>query len=169
MNNLPTYDMLNNLIPGVVLSMLLSKYTSYQLLQSDFVAGIFLYYFVGVVVNRFGSLVIKPLIEKDKQTAEEYKRYITASQKDSKIDILSQTNNVYRSFISLIILFFIIKCFELMTQVAPFLNLIQIPLFLITLLIMFVVSYNKQSKYIQQRVDNAHGINALEDHNKEVL
>jgi hypothetical protein len=38
--------------------------TQYSLVQDDIVIGVFLYYFVGLVISRFGSLAIEPMLKR---------------------------------------------------------------------------------------------------------
>ncbi|MCQ9208569.1 MAG: hypothetical protein NG712_04240, partial [Omnitrophica bacterium] len=61
---LSSYNLFNYLFPGIVFVIILKEMTSYSLLQENFITGAFVYYFIGLVVSRFGSLVVEPLLKK---------------------------------------------------------------------------------------------------------
>jgi hypothetical protein len=94
----------------VLFVILLKETTSYNLVHDDLLLGAFLYYFVGLIINRVGSLVIESLALKYKFVIyKPYSEYIKASEKDSKLDILSETNNMFRSFAGLfLVLLFVV-------------------------------------------------------------
>ena len=65
-DKLSTYNIFNYLFPGVLFAYILSKVSSYDLIQKDLVTGVFLYYFIGLVISRIGSLFIEPFLKKNK-------------------------------------------------------------------------------------------------------
>lgn len=87
-----------------------------------------------------------------------YKEYIKASEKISFIKILNETNNMYRTMISVFASVLIIKLYEILS--IHFINLfgqIGMPLEILLLLIgmiLFIVSYKKQTDYIRKRVQD---------------
>ena len=62
LDKLSSYNLFNYLLPGVLFVVIASKVTRYGFIQDDIVIGVFLYYFIGMVISRFGSLVIEPLL-----------------------------------------------------------------------------------------------------------
>jgi hypothetical protein len=58
-----SYNLFNNLLPGVVFCLLADKFFSFSLIQSDIVVGLFFYYFVGLVISRVGSIIVEPLLK----------------------------------------------------------------------------------------------------------
>jgi len=37
--------------------------TSYSFLQEDIIIGLFVYYFIGLIISRIGSLIIEPFLK----------------------------------------------------------------------------------------------------------
>jgi hypothetical protein len=56
LNKLSTYNVFNYLVPGALFAVFAGQLTHYSFLQRDVVIGVFIYYFVGMVVSRVGSL-----------------------------------------------------------------------------------------------------------------
>ena len=59
-----SYNLFNYLFPGIVFVVLAKMITPYSFLHEDIILGIFIYYFVGLSISKFGSLVIEPLLKK---------------------------------------------------------------------------------------------------------
>jgi len=152
-NKLSTYNIFNYLFPGIVFSIALNQITSFDLLQENLLVGFFVYYFIGLVISRFGSLVIEPLLRKLKfVNFVDYADFVKASKKDEKIDLYSEINNMYRTVISMIILLLGLKIYDKAFKQLDFFQTWGIWLFLIGLLVMFLLSYRKQTEYVVKRV-----------------
>ena len=148
-----SYNLFNYLFPGIVFVVLANTITPYNFAQDDILLAIFIYYFVGLSVSRFGSLVIEPLLKKTSFVKfVEYKKYLLAIKKDKDIEILSEINNVYRTISSVFILLVILKIYSLLESKFLFLHEFGVYVLGILLLIMFLYSYKKQTKYIKDRV-----------------
>jgi hypothetical protein len=155
LDKLSSYNIFNYLLPGVVFVVILSKVTSYDFVQNDLIVGVFLYYFIGLIVSRIGSVVIEPILKKSSFVHfAEYSTFISASKVDSKIEILSEVNNMYRTICSLLLLEIIFIFYE---KAATFLPLPQkfgpISL-LVAVLVLFLFSYKKQTNYITKRIES---------------
>ena len=152
-SKISSYNLFNYLLPGVIFSFLVENFTSYSLIQDNILVGVFLYYFVGLIISRIGSLAIEPFLKwiKFLQFAD-YKDFIKASKNDEKIELFSEQNNMYRTFISMFFLFFLSKGYELLSLIYPFLK--QVDSFLLSFLIfcLFLASYRKQTNYIKNRI-----------------
>jgi hypothetical protein len=61
LDKLSSYNLFNYLLPGIIFVVLASEITRYSFIHDDIVIGAFLYYFIGLVISRFGSLAIEPL------------------------------------------------------------------------------------------------------------
>jgi len=98
LSKLSSYNLFNYLLPGIIFVVLATKVTHYSFIQQDILIGAFLYYFIGLVISRLGSLVIEPLLKclLFLQFAD-YKDFLAASKKDEKIELLSEVNNTYRT------------------------------------------------------------------------
>ena len=110
LEKLSSYNIFNYLFPGMIFCILLEKTTSYSIIQENIVIDVFLAYFIGLLISRISSLIIEPLLKKVKFVKfAEYKDFVLASENDSKIELLSESNNMYRVFISLFFLLLIIS------------------------------------------------------------
>ena len=155
LDKLSSYNIFNNLLPGVLFSVLASKMTELELIQKDIVVGVFVYYFVGLIISRFGSLIIEPLLRKTKFLKfADYKDFIQASAKDGKIEILSEANNMYRTFIATFLLLGLMKLYFLLATKWSFLTDWSDWILVILIIGMFLFSYRKQTNYITKRINS---------------
>ena len=148
-----SYNIFNYLIPGVVYAVLISKWESINLIQDDILTGAFLYYLIGLIISRIGSLFIKPILDfvgfvKD----EPYEDFVDASEKDTKLDKLSEVNNTYRTLIAL---FFSLIITKGIISLYDFLDLtsdLKWILSCVGLFVLFLFAYRKQSNFITKRI-----------------
>ena len=153
LTKLSSYNLFNYLLPGVLFAILASKMTPYDLLQKDIATGLFLYYFLGMVVSRFGSLVISPLLKSLKFVRfAEYKSFVVASKKDPQIEILSEVNNTYRTICSLFALLLLLKIYANIEASLRSLRERESTLLVVLLLLMFLFAYRKQTSFIVKRI-----------------
>lgn len=153
LSKLSSYNLFNYLLPGIIFVIILDEVTHYSLIQQNIVIGMFLYYFIGLIVSRFGSLFIEPILKYFRflQFAD-YKEFVKASKKDDKLELLLEVNNTYRTLCSLFILLLLLKLYEKLEALAPFLREMNSIILTILLLIIFLFSYRKQTKYISCRI-----------------
>lgn len=155
LDKLSSYNIFNYLLPGILFSVLASKMTELELIQKDLVVGVFVYYFVGLIISRFGSLIIEPLLKKIKFLKfADYKDFIQASAKDGKIEVLSEANNMYRTFIATFLLIALTKLYFLLAQKWSFLTDFRDWILVVLIVGMFLFSYRKQTKYITKRINS---------------
>lgn len=153
LSKLSSYNLFNYLFPGIIFVVLVSEITSYSFIQEDIAIGVFLYYFIGLVVSRFGSLVIEPLLKKNSFLQfSDYKDFVVASKKDEKIELFSEVNNTYRTLCSLFTLLILLKLYEKIELKFPALKEWDAIILIVLLLAMFLFSYRKQSSYITKRI-----------------
>lgn len=103
------YNLFNYLLPWVIFTIITSKILNINFTNNneDLITYLFVYYFLWMVISRFWSLVVEPILKKIKFIEfADYKDYLRASKKDLNIDILSEENNVYRTFIYFFICMF---------------------------------------------------------------
>lgn len=147
------YNLFNFLLPGVLFAAILERLTSYSITQENLVIGAFLYYFVGLVISRLGSLIIEPVLKKISFVEfMPHVDFVYASKSDPKMEVLSQENNMYRTFIALFILLSLAKIYELSAQKFPLLNEQSAMIVVVVLMIIFLLSYRKQTSYITSRI-----------------
>ena len=101
-DKLSQYNFLTNILPGTVLCIILKYLVGYDLIPDDYYQAGIVFYFVGMVNSRVGSLVIEPILKAISWVKfAPYSEFLRAEKEDAKLTILSQENNVFRSYISL--------------------------------------------------------------------
>lgn len=152
-NKISSYNLFNYLLPGILFVVITKYFTQYSFIQNDVIIGAFVYYFIGLVISRIGSLVIEPMFKKIKFLKfTDYKDFVSASKIDSKIDILSEANNTYRTLCSLFLLLLLFRIYQLINDKFQWLNYYNPYILLGLLFIMFLFAYRKQTKYITKRI-----------------
>ena len=153
LTKLSSYNLFNYLMPGVLFAILVSETTHYQLIQKDIITGVFLYYFLGLVVSRFGSLVIGPILKRLSFIKfADYNAFVAASKKDAQIEVLSEANNTYRTFCSLFSLLLMLKLYIKIEARLPFLKEWDATLLTVLLLVTFLFAYRKQTSFVVKRI-----------------
>lgn len=156
LEKISSYNIFNHLLPGVVFCVVGSYITTIDLLQSDLLRGFFIYYFVGVVISRIGSVIIEPFLKLTNIIVyAPYEKYIEASMKDPKIETLSETNNMYRTLVSLFVSLLLLKLFSFLSIKYSWISEHADLSILTIILLMFVAAYRKQTKYIKSRVEKS--------------
>ncbi len=154
LDKLTSYNIFNYLFPGVLFVIIAKSTTDYNFVQEDTLLGAFLYYFIGMTISRFGSVFIEPLFKKIKFLKfRDYKDFVKASKKDSKIDLLSEVNNTYRTLNAMTLSLLLLKLYNFMDTKFQFGNSISLIILTIIITILYVFSYRKQTNYISKRID----------------
>lgn len=152
-DKLTSYNIFNYLFPGVLFAGTGSYYTSYSLILDNIVIGVFVYYFYGLVISRIGSLIVEPFLKKLKLVRfASYAQFMAASKADEKIEILSETNNMYRTLISVLICLLLAKVYGYLQHSYSWFSDYAPSTVIVLLLILFVFSYRKQTEYITKRI-----------------
>ncbi|EMN9739235.1 phosphohistidine phosphatase [Klebsiella quasipneumoniae] len=148
-----SYNLFNNLFPGALFIYLLERSTSVVLSTEDIVKNIVLYYFVGLVIGRVGSIVVEPILKAVRVIRfTPYSDYISACKKDSKIEMLQEVANMYRTLLTMsILLLAALLCIEALTNNNYNLSKWVSSFFTVV----FIASYIKQINYIVARVVKA--------------
>lgn len=151
---LSSYQILNYLIPGSVFCVLLKHLVEYDIIHFSMVENVIICYFVGMVNSRLGSLILYPILKKTKFIKEaEYPDFVAAEKKDSKVTILSDINNVFRSFTNVMLLLLCSLGIKNIDCISNFVigNIDWIAI--ISLSIIFLFSVRKQTKFVRNRVE----------------
>lgn len=154
LDKLSSYNIFNNLLPGVLFAVLVDATTSLRILHKEIVVGVFVYYFLGATVSRVGSLVVEPILKKVgfvKFAA--YSDFVKAVKVDPKIDVLSETNNMYRTLCALMLCVSAVALYDAASKYYKFLDDAATAVCLVGLSVLFLVSYRKQTSYITKRVE----------------
>jgi hypothetical protein len=153
LNKLSSYNLFNYLLPGAVFVFIASKIANRDLIQGNVFVELAVYYFIGLVISRVGSLLIEPVLKKILFLKfADYKDFVEASSKDPKIEVLSEANNTYRTLCSLFAITLLVKPYIWAVTVFSPLADWSMTILCFLLLAVFVFSYRKQTSYITRRV-----------------
>lgn len=154
LKKISSYNLLNNLLPGAILCFVIRHFIGFGLPSDNIINKLFIYYFFGTIINRVGSILVENIYRKIKPDAfAKYSEYIEASKIDKKIDVLSETNNMYRTFLSLLIVIACVKVyFHIIEHTTMFAKVVPYIVGAI-LIVIFTLSYGKQTKRIKERVE----------------
>lgn len=178
-NKISSYDILNNLLPGAIFCYIIKNSTRIIIPTEDIFESIVIYYFVGMIISRIGSLYVERTLRvikvRNKITLNEenfldfapYEDYIEASKDNQFLQILNEKNNIYRTISAMLIMVIIVKLYDCFFY--DWVNFIVVTgsnflfIFVISIITMlFIQSYRKQTNYIKSRVEKY-----LEDKQKE--
>ena len=148
LDKLSSYNIFNYLLPGVLFAVFVDALTSFHIVQKDPVVGVFVYYFLGSVVSRVGSLIVEPLLQRFRVVVfAPYEDFVRASKADPKIDILSEANNVYRTICALMVCIGGVVLFEHAAAYYPSIKTSMPWVLIIGLFALYLISYRKQTSY----------------------
>ncbi|MBN4047348.1 hypothetical protein JYU05_02285 [bacterium AH-315-P13] len=154
LDKLTSYNIFNYLFPGTIFVIIAKAITNYDFIQENNLLGGFLYYFIGMIISRFGSVIIEPILKKTNFLKfQEYSEYIYASKNDAKIELLSEVNNTYRTLSSMILLLLILKLYNYFSIKFNFSTTLTLIVLTMLILVLFLFSYRKQANYITKRID----------------
>ena len=153
LDKLSSYSIVNNLIPGALFVCLFKLFIGEQLPLESAIEKVFAYYCCGMIINRIGSLIIEPICAKLRIVKYAPKaEYITATKKDKLIETLLETNNLYRTCAGMALMLLICKLYSCVAQFLLIPVTITWWVIIVLLLVLFIVSYRKQTKHIVSRV-----------------
>lgn len=148
-----SYNIFNYLLPGALFNYLFKQFFDMELVQGNIVENLFVYYFLGMIVSRIGSIFIEPICKKIKWVKyADYGEYVKALEKDDMVKLLSEVNNTYRTLLSGGIVLIAIKMYFCISEKLKISNDIDIILATIFVVVLFGFSYRKQTKYVIDRV-----------------
>ena len=151
---LSQYNFLTNILPGTVLCIVLKYLVEYDLVLSDtYLAGI-LFYFVGMINSRVSSIIVEPFLKWIKWLVfAPYPDFVKAEQKDGKLTLLSQENNTYRSYVSVMFISLVAYLYKNYLTEFTFIKDNEIVILLIVIGFLFMFAYRKQTGYVRKRVE----------------
>ena len=153
LEKLSAYNIFSYLLTGLLFVSLGERLTSFSLIQRSWIVGIVLYYFIGLVISRVGSLIVKPVLERIGFVKEApYEDYVEASKSDSKIGILSAQNNLFRTLCAMVMMLMGLKIGEKVIGILPWGADVYDFIFLVGLFMLFLFSYRKQAQDVVRRV-----------------
>jgi hypothetical protein len=153
LEKLTSYNLFNYLLPGAVFAYFAESGLEIRLVPDDLVTSAFIYYFLGVIISRFGSLLLEPLLKKLRVVKfEHYQSFLSASEKDSKIEILVEAANMYRTFFSAMLLLMLLNAYLKLESLCPALLEWRGLISGFTLALIFLFAFKKQTDYIANRI-----------------
>jgi hypothetical protein len=154
LDKISSYNLFNYLLPGIIFAVLAGNSIQSPIANRDILVAAFLYYLLGLVVSRFGSLVIEPLLKRISFVKfADYRDFVAASKKDDRVELLSEVNNTYRTLCSLFALLLLLKLYTIIEAMFPLLKEWEATILWVLLLVIFLFSYRKQTSYITKRID----------------
>lgn len=158
LQKISSYHILNYLLSGVIFCVCIEYFSCFAVLQHDnLFFDSFVYYFIGLIISRIGSIVIEPLLLKTNFVRySKYEDYVKATKDDTKIEILLETNNMYRTFTSVFLVFGLVKVYECVARCLEFepINKVALITLFIGVFLLFLFAYKKQSDYIDKRIES---------------
>jgi hypothetical protein len=156
LDRLSSYNLLNNLLPGVLFLVLIDVLEIAYINESNILLMLFGGYFAGMVLSRIGSVVIEPWFKWWKIVRyAKYEDFLKAEVKDVKMPTLLSESNMFRTFVAMFLLLLLLYGVCLFPSTKEWLRTPSaIIVMLVLLLILFTVSYRKQSTYIRKHVEN---------------
>lgn len=147
---LEIYQFINYIFPGVIFGTIFTKIIGENFLDNNIVIAIIEYYFIGLVLSRIGSVLIKPMLEKLKVVNfEQYEEFVKCGKKDDKVDLLQREANQYRTYIATFICLSVVEAYLCITNKTFY----EIILLFIALVIIFILSYKKQTDFVIKRIN----------------
>ena len=154
LDKISSYNLFNNLLPGILFVSISKNFTDYNFIQENNFIGAFLYYFIGMVISRFGSLFLAPFLRWTSFLKfADYKSFVSASKKDEKIELLSEVNNTYRTISAMFIVLILEKIYNYIQVVWQISDKISSFIIMVLVLAMFLFSYRKQTNFIIKRIN----------------
>lgn len=153
------YELVINLFPGIMSNYFLKRLFGVDLtLGCNDIEKLFIWYFIGMIVSRFASVVIEPLSKFVKliQCAS-YNDYLEAQKQDKQISLLARKSELYRNLLAMGILMVILIIVNIVLLI-DFTKILQssvVAELLIGMLIVviFAIAYRKQVTYVRKRVE----------------
>lgn len=153
LNKISSYNIFNYMLPGVLFAVLSHKISDINLLQDDIFVGVFVYYFFGLVLSRIGSIIVEPLLRRLSTVRfADYESFVRASSKDPNLEVLSETNNMYRTLVALVLVGLLLRGYMCLSVIVPQLMSWLLSLSLWGLLFLFILAFRKQTVYISRRI-----------------
>jgi len=157
-----SYHILTNIIPGAFFVLTLKYLFGVELSTGGAVEDIVIYYFVGLLIGRIGSLIVVRICRhefgKTKWCFIRYAPkadYINAAKLDGKIEVLSETNDCFRNLLTASLLLLPFAHFY-----SQFIQ--HVPLYaswrcaaVLLLVILFAFAFREQTSHVRGRVEIA--------------
>ena len=151
-DKLSSYNLFNYLFPGFLFVVILKKTTSMLPCEIEFkVIDVTLIYFVGLVISRIGSLSIENILEKRKKIDKiNTKTLFDRINQYSKVEIIHEAMNMYRTLAAGSGLLFLISIVDLMINKPQIGKCLLTMVLELLLFILFTYAFCKQRKKVNE-------------------
>lgn len=154
LSKISSYNLLSNLIPGAIFCVIIKYLVGYDFISVSIIELLIIFYFSGMVIGRLGSLIVECLLRKLKVVSYiDHKSYVAAELIDKKIASICEANNIYRSMITAILTAILLKLYRAVVEFQWEFGYFSEWMLLLTLLLLFVFAYRKQTSYLIGRID----------------
>ena len=164
-----SYDLFNNFFPGIIFCYIVERFTRISFVEGELWEKLFLYYFIGMILSRIGSMIVEKLLKKiqikNEKTKEiepflnyaPYDEYMEAEEKEPFIKTLNTVNNIYRTMTAMFIVVMGVKLYDifLYDYVVQWEVIGKDVVFIcvcLILIVLFAFSNRKQTAFIRSRV-----------------
>lgn len=165
-----SYHLLNFIISGTIFALFIHDFFEISINDFDTIEKLILFYCIGLVISRIGSIVFEPLFIKWKiVTYAPLRDYIFAEKKDDKLIVLLEMNNLFRTIMTM--LFLILLCFvgRYICNYITVSGEVIVILILCILFILFLLSYRKQTEAIRKRVEYSKEKDMISNEEKDMI
>jgi hypothetical protein len=153
LSKISSYNIFNYLFPGAVFASI-AKWLGLVAHPIDDVATLLLLYVAGMTLSRVGSLIVEPVLKRLKFVRyADYKRFVAASKSDSKIDILVEVSNTYRTLCAGFIVLLFWYTFDRTIILPDTIRGYGPYLILAVLSVLYIISFKKQADYVKKRIE----------------
>lgn len=150
------YEWFNHFFPGVLFGSYLVWSQNLRLDPVNITDGVMLFcsvYFVGLTISRLGSLIVQPIAKRIK-LIKWSTEYYEAEKNDPKLKALLKDFNLFRNIIATDLLCILVTACQNMTDQLKGLAAFFTIAIEIIILVIFLASYRRQSKYIINRINS---------------
>jgi hypothetical protein len=156
LEKLSSYNLFNYLLPGTLFAACAERMSVLRFVGDDVVFRLVMYYVVGLAISRIGSLVLEPSMKWVSFVKfAPYEDFVSAGGRDPKLELLSETNNTYRSLCATFLALAAFKGYDLLVAYFAVPALVTQTTACVGLFILFAFAYRKQTTYITKRVAHA--------------
>jgi hypothetical protein len=152
LSKLSSYNIFNYLFPGAVFGVIAQHFELLHV-PNQLVEKTIWFYFIGLSISRIGLIVVEPILRKMGFISySKYDQFVNASASDSKIDLLVEVANTYRTLCTLFIVILIGLAFNGLSTQIELSSYWRERILVIILFLLFLISFRKQSNYVRARV-----------------
>ena len=139
LNKLSEYHFVQSLVPGMIFTYCSKMFYEINFLTDKPIYDFCVILIIGLIISRIGSIIVEPLLKKIKiLNFCNYSDYIKASQNDSTIEKLSETNNLYRVIIATFFILIVEKFYFILSEKIVWLADWSYLLLSVLLIVLFV-------------------------------